>query len=326
LRFNQVDIFFHIMLFLLFLSLIILLQADVSPKTVPLDFNNPEDQELFHKHGLAEGLKRIATDGYVDRVAEAYGQGQHLLECDEIDIPMKDHLKRIRNTAQAFRDRAQYLKFIQPVSQTKSQEDANIEIAACHKSYKEQYSRQLCIHERRRGVRCPGDDTELLPKHRKIPKPRQCRRIITKVREIEQDYKTGYEKYTDLNAKVFSGAAQIDLPLWKEFCFQELEVLRLNTEYETYLSIFKQLECREEISRTGSVPKVLVDELEVLEEKNKGKSEEKIRREKVVAMEKERLRGIAKEEEDRVRFLEADDDELEEDEFVDSSGKFKMDL
>jgi len=314
------------MFFLLFLSLTIILQADVTPETVPLDLYNREDQEMFHKHGLAEGLRRIATDNYDTRVAEAYGQGQHLLECDEIDIPLKDHLKRIRNTAKAFRDRAQYLKFIQPVSQTKSQEEANKEIASCHKSYTEQYSRELCIHERRRGVRCPGDDTELLPKHKKIPKPRQCRRIITKVREIEEDYKIGYEKYNDLNAEIFSGADQIDLPLWKEFCFQELEVLRLNTEYETYLSIFKQLECREEISRTKSVPKVLVDELEVLEEKNKGKSEEKIRREKVVAMERERLRGIAKEEEDRIRFLEADDDQVEEDEFVDSSGKFKMDL
>jgi len=314
------------MFFLLFLSLTIILQADVTPKTVPLDLYNREDQEMFHKHGLAEGLKRIVNDNYETRVAEAYGQGQHLLECDEIDIPVKDHLKRIRNTAKAFRDRAQYLKFIQPVSQTKSQEEANKEIASCHKSYTEQYSRELCIHERRRGVRCPGDDTELLPKHKKIPKPRQCRRIITKVREIEEDYKIGYEKYNDLNAEIFSGADQIDLPLWKEFCFQELEVLRLNTEYETYLSIFKQLECREEISRTKSVPKVLVDELEVLEEKNKGKSEEKIRREKVVAMERERLRGIAKEEEDRIRFLEADDDQVEEDEFVDSSGKFKMDL
>jgi len=314
------------MFFLLFLSLTIILQADGTPKTVPLDLYNREDQEMFHKHGLAEGLKRIVNDNYETRVAEAYGQGQHLLECDEIDIPVKDHLKRIRNTAKAFRDRAQYLKFIQPVSQTKSQEEANKEIASCHKSYTEQYSRELCIHERRRGVRCPGDDTELLPKHKKIPKPRQCRRIITKVREIEEDYKIGYEKYNDLNAEIFSGADQIDLPLWKEFCFQELEVLRLNTEYETYLSIFKQLECREEISRTKSVPKVLVDELEVLEEKNKGKSEEKIRREKVVAMERERLRGIAKEEEDRIRFLEADDDQVEEDEFVDSSGKFKMDL
>jgi len=314
------------MFFLLFHYLTILLQADPTPKSVPLDIYNREDQEMFHKHGLAEGLKRIATDGYETRVAEAYGQGQHLLECDEIDIPVKDHLKRIRNTAKAFRDRAQYLKFIQPVSQTKSQEEANNEIASCHKSYKEQYSRQLCIYERRRGVRCPGDDTDLLPKHKKIQKPRQCRRIITKVREIEKEYKTAYEKYTDLNAEIFSGTDQIDLPLWKEFCFQELEMLRLNTEYETYLSIFKQLECREEISRTKSVPKVLVDELEVLEEKNKGKSEEKIRREKVVAMERERLRGVAKEEEDRLRFLEADDDQLEEDEFVDSSGKFKMDL
>jgi len=314
------------MFFLLFLSLTIILQADVTPETVPLDLYNREDQEMFHKHGLAEGLRRIATDNYDTRVAEAYGQGQHLLECDEIDIPLKDHLKRIRNTAKAFRDRAQYLKFIQPVSQTKSQEEANKEIASCHQSYKEQYNRELCIYERRRGVRCPGDDTELLPKHKKIPKPRQCRRIITKVREIEEDYKTGYEKYTDLNAEIFSGAEKIDLPLWKEFCFQELEILRLNTEYETYLSIFKQLECREEISRTKSVPKVLVSELEVLEEKNKGKSEEKIRRDKVIAMERERLRGVAKEEEDRIRFLEADDDQLEEDEFVDRSGKFKMDL
>jgi len=318
--------YFFIMPLLLFLSLTVLLHADVTPETIPLDFNNPEDQEMFHKYGLAEGLKRIATDGYEARVAEAYGQGQHLLECDEIDIPVKDKLKRIRNTANAFRDRAQYLKFIQPVSQTKSQEDANKEIASCHKSYTEQYSRELCIHERRRGVRCPGDDTELSAKHKKIPKPRQCRRIITKIREVEENYKTAYEKYTDLNSEIFSGTEQIDLPLWKEFCFEELEILRLNTEYETYLSIFKQLECREEISRAKSVPKVLVDELEFLEEKNRGKSEEKIRREKVLAMERERIKGMAKEEADRMEFLEADDDQSEEDEFVDSSGKFKMDL
>jgi len=307
----------------------VLLQADVTPDVVPLDFNNPEDQEMFHKHGLAEGLKKIATDGYETRVAEAYGQGQHLLECDEIDIPVKDRLKRVGKTAQAFRDRAQYLKFIQPVSQTMDQEHANNELANCHKSYKEQYNRQLCIHERRRGVRCPGDNTELLAKHKKIPKPRQCRRIIKRVREIEKEYKTAYETYTDLNAEVFSGADEIDLPLWKEFCFQELELLRLNTEYETYLSIFKQLECREKISRAESVPKVMVDELEKLEAMNEGKSERKIRREKVEAMERERLRGLEKEEQDRIRFLEADQefaDTLEEDEFVDSSGKFKMDL
>jgi len=314
------------MLYLLLFVVTLLLRAK-SPDSVPLDFNNPEDMEIFHKHGIVEGIKKIREEGYEARVAEAYGQGQHLLQCDEIDIPIKDRLKKVVKTAQAFRDRAQYLKFIQPVSQEMSQEDANIEIARCHKDYKEQLNRQLCIFERRRGVRCPGDDTELSDKHRQIPKSRQCRRIITKVREVEKEYKAAYEEYMDLKAEVFGASEKIDLPLWKDFCFQELEILRLNTEYETYLSIFEKLECRQAISRADNVPKVLVDELDAIEEKNKGKSERKLRREKIEAMERERLKTLKREEEDRIRFLEADEDQLvEEDDIVDSSGKFKMDL
>jgi len=315
------------MLSLLLLSVTVILLADVTTDTVPLDFSSPEDQEMFQKYGIVEGIKKIRKEGYAARVAEAYGQGEHLLACDEIDIPVKDHLKKVSNTAQAFRDRAQYLKFIQPVSQEMPMEYANKEIAKCHKSYREQYNRQLCIHERRRGVRCPGDETELLPKHKKIPKPRQCRRIITKIQEVEREYKTAYEKYTELQSGIFkSGAEDIDLPLWKEFCFQELEVLGLNTEYEAYLSIFKELDCRQEISRSESVPKVMVDKLEKLEEMSKGKTESWLRRKKIEAMERERLKDLEKEEQDRIRFLDGVEDELEEDDIMDSSGKFKMDL
>jgi len=315
------------MLCLSLLSVTVILLAEVTTDTVPLDFSSPEDQEMFQKYGILEGIKKIKKESYATKVAEAYGQGEHLLACDEIDIPKKDHLKKVSNTAQAFRDRAQYLKFIQPVSQEMPLEYANKEISRCHKSYREQYTRQLCIHERRRGVRCPGDETELLPKHQKIPKTRQCRRIITKIREVEKDYKTAFEKYTELQSKIFkSGSENIDLPVWKEFCFQELEVLGINTEYEAYLSIFKELECREEISRSKNVPKVMVDKLEQLEEMNKGKTESWLRRKKIEDMERERLKSLEKEEQERIRFLEGDEDKSEEDDIFDKSGKFKMDL